>query len=151
MATTLYLLDTNVFRELGTRGHAEVRTWRNTIDDDQIRVSPIVYRELRQGCERELRKRKERGKETSDVEAALAALDQFEKDYADREVPITMAVQRELTKLLGAKDKNEHDMTLAATAKIHGLVIVTRNVKDFAGRDVRVLNPFQKSPKIERV
>jgi toxin FitB len=42
-------------------------------------------------------------------------------------------------------------MTLAATAKVHDLVVVTRNVKDFAGRGVRVLNRFNKSPKIERV
>jgi toxin FitB len=151
VATTLYLLDTNVFREMGARGHAHVRSWLKTINDDQIRVSPVVYRELREGCERELRKRKARGKDAADVEAALAAFDRFEKDYADREVPITMAVQRELTKLLGAKGKHEHDMTLAATAKVHDLVVVTRNVKDFAGRGVRVRNPFNKSPKIERV
>ena len=82
-------------------------------------------------------------------EAALAVLDQFEKDYADRQVPITLAIERELSKLLGAKGKNERDMILAATAKVHGLVIVTRNVKDFHGRGVRVLDPFKKTPKIE--
>lgn len=149
MTTTLYLFDTNVFRELGARGHAQVRAWLNTINDDQIRVSPVVYREMREGCEREFRKRKERGKDSADVEAALAVLDQFEKDYADRQVPITLAIERELSKLLGAKGKNERDMILAATAKVHGLVIVTRNVKDFHGRGVRVLDPFKKTPKIE--
>jgi hypothetical protein len=42
-------------------------------------------------------------------------------------------------------------MTLAATAKDHDLVIVTRNVKHFIGRGVRVLDPFKKSPKIKKV
>lgn len=148
MAATLYLFDTNVFREMGERGHAQVKAWLETINDDQIRVSPVVYGEMREGCERELRKRRKAGTDTTQVEAALAALDQFEKDYADREVPITMAIQRQLTQLLGAKAKNERDMTIAATAKVHGLVVVTRNVKDFQGRGVRVLNPFNKSPQI---
>lgn len=151
VTTALYLLDTNVFREMGTGGSAQVHTWLNTINDDQIRVSPVVYREMREGCERELRKRKERHTDLAVVEAALALLDQFEMDYADRQIPITLAIERELTKLLGAKAKNERDMTLAATAIVHGLVIVTRNVKDFKGRGVRVLNPFKKATKIEIV
>lgn len=150
MARELYLFDTNVFRGMAD-GDVQVRAWVDTIDDDQIRVSPVVYREMRGGCERELRKRQATGKDTQPVEAALAVLDQFEKDYADRQIPITLAIQRELTKLLGAKEKNERDMTLAATAKVHDLVIVTRNVKDFRGRGVRVLDPFKKKPTIETV
>ena len=71
VTTALYLLDTNVFREMGTGGSAQVHTWLNTINDDQIRVSPVVYREMREGCERELRKRKERHTDLAVVEAAL--------------------------------------------------------------------------------
>jgi toxin FitB len=38
-------------------------------------------------------------------------------------------------------------MALAATARIHGFVLVTRNLKDFAGREVRLLNPFRNPPE----
>ena len=134
---------------MGSRGNAAVRAWLGTIDDDQIRVSPVVYREMRQGCERELRKLTAKGGDTAVVLQALAALDAFERDYADREVPQTMAIEREVAKLLGASGKNERDMVLAATARVHDLVVVTRNVKDFVGRDVRVLNPFKPNPPIE--
>jgi predicted nucleic acid-binding protein len=151
VAAPLYLFDTNVFREMGSRGNAQVRAWLGTINDDQIRVSPVVYREMRQGWERELQRRKQAHKPVDDVEKKLADLDRFEKDYAEREVPITMRVERELAKLVGAKGKNERDMILAATARVHDLVLVTRNVKDFEGRGVRLLNPFTKVPKVETV
>jgi toxin FitB len=151
VARTLYLIDTNVFREMGSGGNSQVRAWLATIDDDQQRVSPVVYQEMREGRERERRKLAAKARDTSKVDAQLAALDQFEKDYADREVPITMGVKRELTKLLGAKGNNERDMTLAATARVHDLVIVTRNVADFEGRGVRVLNPFETKPAIRTV
>jgi predicted nucleic acid-binding protein len=39
-------------------------------------------------------------------------------------------------------------MALAATARVRGLVLVTRNSADFKGRDVRVLDPFKANPEI---
>lgn len=151
MTRALYLIDTNVFREMGVHGNVHVRAWLKTIDDDQYRISPVVYQEMRGGRERERRKLVDRGKETSQVDAQLAALDAFEMEFADREVPITMAIKRRLTNLLGAKGNNERDLTLAATALEHDLVIVTRNVGDFEGRGVRILNPFDKVPTIRKV
>jgi predicted nucleic acid-binding protein len=50
--------------------------------------------------------------------------------------------------LLGEKDKHRDDMALAATCRILDLVLVTRNVGDFVGRRVRVLDPFQARPEI---
>lgn len=151
MPRTLYLLDTNVLREMGAHGNAEVKAWLRTVDDDQFRISPIVYQEMREGRERQRRKLAAQGGDTSVVDAQLAALDQFEQDYADRQVPVTMEISREIARLLGNKGKNERDVILAATALVHNLVIVTRNIKDFKGRNVRVLNPFGKKPAIETV
>jgi hypothetical protein len=51
-------------------------------------------------------------------------------------------------RLLGEKDKHRDDMALAATARVHGFVLVTRNVADFAGRGVRVLDAFKACPSI---
>jgi predicted nucleic acid-binding protein len=78
-------------------------------------------------------------------------LDAFGDAYADREVPIDRKIADEWARLLGASKKHERDMALAATARVKGMVVVTRNVDDFVGRDVRVLNPFDKTPEIRTV
>lgn len=151
MSRPLYLIDTNVFREMGDAGNANVRAWLDTIDDDQYRISPIVYQEMREGRERERVRLEKKGQDTALVVAQLAALDDFEQEYAERQVPITMEISGEVARMLGAKGKNERDVVLAATARIHGLIVVTRNVDDFAGRNVDVINPFQKTPQVQHV
>jgi toxin FitB len=44
-------------------------------------------------------------------------------------------------------EKHVDDAGLAATARVHGLVVVTRNAKDFAGRDVSLIDPFKAMGK----
>jgi toxin FitB len=83
--------------------------------------------------------------------ARLAELDVLETAYATRLVPIDGAVTAEWARLLGAKDKNQRDRALAATARVHGFVLVTRNIDDVRGCDVRVLDPFEVAPIIEVV
>ncbi|EHK54651.1 PilT protein [Mesorhizobium alhagi CCNWXJ12-2] len=70
----------------------------------------------------------------------------LEKAYADRIIPVDADVVEEWTRMLGAKNKNRWDLALAATARVHALVLVTRNTKDFVGRGERLLNPFQDPP-----
>lgn len=142
---TLYLLDENVFREMWEGGDARVRAWQASVLDADLRLSVMTLHEKRLGWER-LRK--------SDPERAargLAGIDALEAVYAGRIVPIDEAVAAEWAKLLGAKQKNQRDMAIAATARVHGMVVVTRNVRDFAGRGVRVLDPFRAGAGVEVV
>ena len=81
----------------------------------------------------------------------IAALDALEASYGPRLVPIDGPVVAEWTRLLGAKNKNQPDRALAATARVHGFVLVTRNVEDLRGCGVRVLDPFRPEPTIETV
>ncbi len=83
--------------------------------------------------------------------ARLAELDALEAAYKARLVPIDAAVMAEWARLLGVKDKNQRDRALAATARVHGFVLVTRNIDDVRGCDVRVRNPFKANPIIERI
>lgn len=52
---------------------------------------------------------------------------------------------RRVIRLLGQKNKDRWDLALAATARVHGFVLVTRNVDDFAGRQVRGAQPLHGS------
>jgi predicted nucleic acid-binding protein len=83
--------------------------------------------------------------------ARLTELDALESAFRDRMVPIDGAVVAEWTRLLGAKDKNQRDKALAATAVVHDYILVTRNVVDIRGCNIQVLNPFKAKPVIEIV
>ena len=81
----------------------------------------------------------------------LAELDALEAAYGARLVPIDAAIAAEWARLLGAKDKNQRDRALAATARVRGFVLVTRNIADVRGCEVQVLDPFVKNPFVETV
>jgi predicted nucleic acid-binding protein len=128
-----------------------VQTWLRTVDDNAFRVSAITFLEKREGLVRERKKLVAKSKDTLRVDKEMEDLDAFGDACADREVPIDRKIADEWARLLGASKKHERDMALAATARVKGMVVVTRNVDDFVGRDVRVLNPFDKTPEIRTV
>ena len=142
---TIYLIDENVLRELHPNGNPKVLAWYATVAERDIRISVMTFFEKRRGWER--RKKDDPALAT----ARLAELDALEASYRDRMVPIDGAVVAEWTRLLGAKDKNQRDKALAATAVVHGFVLVTRNVDDMRGCYVQVLDPFKANPVIKIV
>ncbi len=133
-----YLLDTNVLRELGkTSPHNNVAAWLKSVDDADLAISALTVREIAKGVAK-LRKTKP---ETAAVlDAAVSAIfDAFE----GRILPINRLVAAAWGEARGESDKHVDDAGLAATARVHGLVVVTRNVKDFDGRGVTLLDPFK--------
>ena len=66
-------------------------------------------------------------------------------------IPIDKAIAEEWARLAGSKDKDRLDRALVATARVHDLVLVTRNIAEMRGCEVRVLDPFRKMPTIEIV
>jgi toxin FitB len=142
---TVYLIDENVLRELHSKGNREVRTWYASVAQADLRISAMTFFEKRRGWER-------RRKSNPDLAAAkLAELNALEAAYGSRLIPIDGPVAAEWARLLGAKDKNQRDRALAATARVHGFVLVTRNMDDMRGCDVKVLNPFRPNPVVETV
>lgn len=137
---TAYLIDENVLREFGARGNVNVRKWLATIDDADLRLSVATLFEKRRGAEALKRRNSQKASELLNGIASL------EKSFADRIIPVDAAVVAEWTRMLGAKNKDRWDMALAATARVHGFVLVTRNTKDFEGRGVRLLDPFRNPP-----
>jgi predicted nucleic acid-binding protein len=142
---TVYLIDENVLRELHSKGNCEVRAWYASVAQADLRISAMTFFEKRRGWER-------RRKSDPDLAATrLAELNALEAAYGSRLVPIDGPIAAEWARLLGAKDKNQRDRALAATARVHGFVLVTRNIDDMRGCDVKVLNPFRPNPIVETV
>lgn len=138
---TGYLLDENVLREFNPRGNANVRKWIAGVDDAELRLSVATLFEKRRGAEMLKRRDPER------AAAIIRGIANLEKAFADRILPVDAPVVEEWTRLLGAKNKDRWDLALAATARVHRLVLVTRNIKDFEGRGTRLLNPFTDPPE----
>jgi predicted nucleic acid-binding protein len=66
--------------------------------------------------------------------------------FADRIVPIDARIAEEWGRLNAAAPRNTVDSLIAATARIHGLTVVTRNTSDFEGCGVPLLNPWRPQP-----
>ena len=134
-----YLLDTNVVSELrkGPRCHTRVATWFEGVDDHDLGLSVLVIGELRRGAE-SLRRRDPRG-----ASALERWLSRMLRDFAERILPIDARVAEEWGRLSALRPGSVVDVLLAATARVHGLALVTRNVRDIEWTGVPWLNPFE--------
>lgn len=133
-----YLLDTNVVSELrkGERANERVRAWFETVDDQALWLSVLVIGEIRRGIER-LRRR---DAATADrLELWLAQLSEL---HHDRILPVTRPIAEVWGRLNVPDPLPVVDGLLAATALVHGLTLVTRNVRDVARTPVPLLDPF---------
>lgn len=148
---TRYLLDGNVVREMHPKGNAQVRAWLASVDDHQLRLSAIMFLESSKGLERERLRREKKGEDMNVVHTRKAALDALSMEFEDRIITVDEEVAQEWGRLLAQSEKHDRDTGFAASARVHGLVLVTRNIKHVIGRDVRVLDPFAKKPVITTV
>lgn len=134
-----YLLDTNVLSELrkGARAHPRVASWFASVPPESIYLSVLVLGEVRQGIER-IRRRDPRG---------AAALERWAvtvmEGHGDRVLPVDLEVARAWGPLNVPDPLPTIDGLLAATALVHGCVLVTRNVKHVGRTGATVLNPFE--------
>lgn len=133
-----YLLDTNVLSETRKRQPAaRVADWIATTPPDGLHVSVLSLGEIEQGIARV------RGRGDRDQAFALERwLRDLQAGFEDRVLPVTLPIAAAWGRQQYAHPLPVIDALIAATARVHGLTVVTRNVKDFELTGVQVLNPF---------
>jgi hypothetical protein len=135
----MYLLDTNVISELRkTRPHGAILEWLHSVRDDALFLPAVVIGEMQAGAEHT---RLQDPPKAAEIERFI---DRILSSYAI--LPVDAAVFREWAKLIHGKSRSlTEDAMIAATARVHHMIVVTRNVKDFELFDVGILNPFPSS------
>jgi toxin FitB len=135
----MFVLDTNVISALRRPAKAApaVVKWAKSADADDFYVSVISILEIEIGI---------LGKARKDPEQAHVLRTWFDADvlarFEDRILPIDTAVALRCAALHVPDRRPERDSLIAATALVHGMSVVTRNVEDFEGIGVPVVDPW---------
>lgn len=134
-----FLLDTNVVSELRkTKPHGAVLAWLLGLREDQVFVSAVTFGELQAGVERT------RIQDPEKADAIERWIDGLADSY--QVLPLDNVCFREWARLMNRADERlGEDAMIAATARVHDLVVATRNERDFQGFDVKIFNPFKAS------
>ena len=136
----MYLLDTNVISELRKpQADKNVVAWAKTVAAPRLYISAITLKELETGVLRMERRDPAQGKvlRTWLKRHVMPAFDA-------RILPIDAAVALRCASLHVPDRANEGDVLIAATALVHGLTLVTRNVADFQSSGVKLINPWDQ-------
>lgn len=133
----MYLLDTNVISELRReRPHGAVLAWLRGVDDRDLRLCAVTLGEIQAGIEMT------RKHDPARAESLELWLDAVAASW--NVLAMDGGVFRLWAKLMhGRGDDLIEDAMIAATARVHGLIVVTRNVRDFTAFDVKTLDPFR--------
>lgn len=136
----MYLLDTNVLSELrrAEKADANVRAWAAQHPVADFFISSITVLELELGILMRERKDKVQG-------AILRSWfeNQVLPRFEERILDIDAAVARRCAALHVPDPRSERDALISATALVHDMSVVTRNVTDFAATGVRLVNPWE--------
>ena len=137
----MFILDTNVVSELRKsktgRADPNVVRWSHTVVPAQLYVSAVTVFEIEIGIQRLLL----RGDEVERLRTWLT--DHVLIAFAERILPIDQHVAMLFAKMMVPTTRPYRDTLIAATAQQHGYTVVTRNIKDFDGLPIRLINPWE--------
>ena len=135
----MFLLDTNVVSELRRRDKvdANVLRWAVDIPDVHLYLSSVTILEIELGVL--LRERKD-ARQGAIFRSWLQ--NQILPDFDGRILPVDVFVAQRCAHLHVPNPRSVHDAMIAATALVHGMTVVTRNVADFESTGVQVFDPW---------
>lgn len=133
-----YLVDTNVVSELRKRHRANQRVvaWFEEREPQELYLSVLVIGELRRGAARIRRRDPVAGQSLDDW------VNRIGERFGDRVLPVDHVVAERWGEITAHPTVPDVDGLLAATALVHDLVVVTRNVRHVAPTGARCLDPF---------
>lgn len=133
----MFLLDTNIIPETRKpRPNPGLSRWIGEVSTLDLFLSVLSVGEIRKGIER-LRERD--AVAANEIETWLEDL---EDAFGDRILPVDRRVAHSWGRLSARVGENPVDVMLAATAQVHDLTLVTRNVRDVSPLGIAVVNPF---------
>jgi toxin FitB len=132
-----FLLDTNVVSEIRRGRDQYVRAWVEGVEDVDLHLSVLTLGEIRKGIELL------RGRDPAQAEVFASWLDELGTRFSDRIVPIDARIAEEWGRLNATAPRNTVDSLIAASARVRGFTVVTRNTRDFEDCSVEVLDPWQ--------
>ncbi|WP_404421735.1 type II toxin-antitoxin system VapC family toxin [Thalassospira australica] len=138
----MYILDTNVISELRKAGNGKadgnVVRWADSVPTASLYISVVTILEIETGI-LQLERR--------DPEQGVMLRDWFENHvlcaFENRILSIDETVVRQCARLHVPDPKSERDSLIAATGLVHGMTVVTRNIRDFEQTGVKLLDPWQ--------
>jgi toxin FitB len=131
----LYLVDTNVVSE-ARRGSRQAVGWLRSVRPDAVYLSALTLGEIMRGIVL-------RQKSDPQTAARLAEwLERLRHDHTDRILPVTDRIALEWGRIAALRPRGDVDGLIAATAIVHDLILVTRNVGDFEDTRVSLINPW---------
>ena len=135
----MFLLDTNVLSELRRRErtHPKVAAWADSVHASELFLSAITILEIEAGTLLLARRDETQGAVLRTwIDAKVLPA------FAGRILPVDTAVAQRCARLHVPDPRAERDALIAATALVHRLRVVTRNVADFQPMGVELINPW---------
>ena len=138
----MFVLDTNVVSELRKvrlgKADPHFTQWADSVDAGRLHISAITVLELEIGILQLERKDPRQGKVLRTWLDTLVL-----PEFDGRTLPVDTAVAQRCSRLHVPDPRAERDALIAATALVHGMTVVTRNVADFESSGVPILNPWE--------
>jgi predicted nucleic acid-binding protein len=132
----MYLVDTTIVSE-ARRGSPQAVSWLRAVDPGSIHLSTLTLGQIMRGIAL---------KQRSDPIAAgqlVEWLRRLRHDHADRILPVSDEISVEWGRIAAIGPRGDIDGLIAATAIVHDLILVTRNVAEFDDTGASVINPWE--------